>query len=354
MEANEKILPNFVQYSKGISSVLSIDKQNCFIVYNGNFNVLEIIDIDKIEIKEATPGFSGSKYFTDNKSFIWSKQGRGFYSIDLSTKKTKHIIVSHDGDSEIRQTFIIDPQKQLFYIEQLTIGMTTDRSYSKYYIYDFTKDEIVFTSDKFKGNHYPLTNNSMLMSEFFEKTKVKWYVTDLKMMKKIENDLTNKLTELQFSITVDEQSYNLKKHFMLGLSEIKNPLSGLYDMYTVNWNNEMKDVKAAPLTFQIPNDYLLTGSCFFSSDGAWLKTRFSPQPDGIPVTVFFNINDKYPQGLSLPVFGGNTVLENPGCFVNHTKFGPLYVEMDSDHENVLLIYRLNDCFEILRKKAVGK
>ena len=352
MEMDGKIIPQFLLTKKNVYSLLGNDIPNSFIIFDGNFELMSLIDLEKIEEKGTIPGFPGQNYYSDYHSLLWSKQGRGFYAVDLESKKVEHIIVSHDGDSEIRNTFVINPAKKIFYIEQLTL---TETGKGKFFIYDYSNNSIQFTSNRFDGMHFPFTDSSLLWIEFYDQTKVRWHITDLEMQNVKENDLTKKLTELQIIVDDHEINYNTSHRIMFGWSDLSNLVNpDVTPFYLIRWDVAMKDIKTEPIIMQLPNGHNISQMCRISPDGKWLKTTATPKGDGQKISIFYNLNDKYPQGLSLPVFGGNTVLENPGCFVNHTKLGPLYVEMDSDHENVLLIYKLNDCFEILRKKAVGK
>jgi hypothetical protein len=50
--------------------------------------------------------------------------------------------------------------------------------------------------------------------------------------------------------------------------------------------------------------------------------------------------------------GGISDRRAPGAFVNHTELGPLYVEMNREHDRIVMVYKLNDGLNYLKSKGL--
>ena len=74
----------------------------------------------------------------------------------------------------------------------------------------------------------------------------------------------------------------------------------------------------------------------------------------VPRLIIYHVNDKYPQGLSLPVMCGFSSEGSPGAFMQHEEWGPCYVEQDMEYDDKLFVYKLNEGLELLARQAVNK
>ncbi|MDD5673343.1 MAG: hypothetical protein PHC61_04215 [Chitinivibrionales bacterium] len=351
----ERIIPDVIQQKNGVVSVLSINEPNSFVVINGKMEI-ELVTINTLESitsKLIHSGFPGDKYFSDPEhGFIWAIMGRGFYALDIKTKQYGYVVVSYDGDSKVDNTFLIDSGKKTFFVGCWYV-MDEGKSYAEYDLFDLVKNEIGFTSQKYKGYSLPYSEDSFLLEKFLGGPKIEWAICDFKSQKETKNALTNKLTDLNFKINLFFKPYNLNKRMLLGFNNDTTPTKFL----SARWDSGLEDIKVEPFTIQIPEKYFLSKCFNISPDGNWAKTTANHEDSKQEELIFYNIKDKYPQGLSLPIFGGYTGLETPGAFVNHSTLGPLYVEMDYDHPNVLFIYKLNDGLKLLQSgvaKTAGK
>jgi hypothetical protein len=114
----------------------------------------------------------------------------------------------------------------------------------------------------------------------------------------------------------------------------------------------MSEVKIEPLILQIPPNGGFEDVWQFSDDGEWLSaTYWELHPVEKQTIVFFSVNDKFPQGISMPVFGEETYFQKNGCFLNHSELGPLYLDRSPLNENALNIYKLNDVYKVLANTA---
>ena len=56
----------------------------------------------------------------------------------------------------------------------------------------------------------------------------------------------------------------------------------------------------------------------------------------------------------MPIMCGFTTDGNPGAFMQHEEWGPCYVEQDSEYDNKLFVYKLNEGLKILAEQALNK
>ena len=134
----------------------------------------------------------------------------------------------------------------------------------------------------------------------------------------------------------------------------QNRINGKATFFTVRWSEDFEEVKAEPIILQRPKG-LLDSSFFFSRDGNWGKTHWidPPGPLEVPRLLLYHIDDKYPQGLSMPIICGYSGDESPGAFMQHETWGPCYVEQDNKYPDKLFVYKLNEGLELLAKQALN-
>jgi len=68
--------------------------------------------------------------------------------------------------------------------------------------------------------------------------------------------------------------------------------------------------------------------------------------------LLYHVDERYENGLSLPMYCGSSSKEESGAFVEHDKWGPLYVmtEDRKNGESVLLVFKLNDGLKYLERR----
>jgi hypothetical protein len=118
----------------------------------------------------------------------------------------------------------------------------------------------------------------------------------------------------------------------------------------------------------VPLDYLVP-------EGKWLS-HFSLSPDGTWATtfmggyrgmydelldkrVFFHLDDKYPNGISMPIFTSNydTYHWDYGSFVNHPVHGMSFVEkaekkVDGRERQYLRLYKMDDVLAEINRQLL--
>jgi hypothetical protein len=115
----------------------------------------------------------------------------------------------------------------------------------------------------------------------------------------------------------------------------------------------MEDITIEPILLQMPKEVYMSSLFEFSPDGNWVKTLIEGKNDVLEMNelMFYNVNSNYPQHLSMPILCGYTKDLNPGAFMNHSEWGPCYVELDVDYPDKLFVFKLNDGLKLLAGEA---
>ena len=160
------------------------------------------------------------------------------------------------------------------------------------------------------------------------------------------------MTKLQIDVWDRTKTLHLGQRMMLGCVEIGSTLT----YFSTRWKEDLNDFNIEPLTFQIPDKTVVYANFAFSTNGNWVATLGQKETGmyKIPELFIYNVNGKYPKGLSAPIRCGYTKDLNPGTFMDHSKFGPLYIEQDTDFPKKLFIYKLTDGLKLLSEMVTGK
>ena len=349
------ILPNF----KPIEEILGINKQNYLAAINkkGEFCLLEIdeagVIIDMNPIIHSFPSDFGSSYHSDNEhNVLWQIEGRGFTVLDIKTEATGDCIVSYNADDKVLNSFLVDADNKIFLIDMSRLDRNTLCSIKGflYVLYDLNKNKIIFESPIYGGTVYPFNNNLLFCEYIGEKhDMLKWYIIDFYLDNKKENKLTKKLTKMQIKAWDRSKTIHTGRRMMLGTSR----LSGSLEYFSIRWDEDFEDIRIEPIILQKPNGKRISSRFEFSPDGNWVKTlKFADS--GVtfpPELIIYHVGEVYPQGLSMPILCGYTKEINTGAFMNHSEWGPCYVELDYEFNNKLFVYKLNDGLKILAEQA---
>jgi hypothetical protein len=153
---------------------------------------------------------------------------------------------------------------------------------------------------------------------------------------------------------IDEKLLHQGKRLLFAWSYIDR--MGPTQRVIARWDENLDNVSINPLLLQMRDTktVLYEGPYHISGNGNWLKgKRFYPQTQpNFEELVVYHLQDYYPQGMSMPVSLGYTN-NDPGAFFNHGTLGPCYIEQPLARDGILLIYKLNDAVEILKRQALS-
>jgi len=351
----KRLKPVIIKTNFQILDVESIGIPGCLATTSkkSEFALLHIDEAGTITVDPVVPGFPGKlgqNLITDGvHNAIWMTRGRGFYVLDMETKKTGHIIVSNNGNDSISTTYLFDPEKKHFFIKV----MPPYPVQFYYILYDLFENKEVINSKQYNGRLYPYTKGNFLFCEFTGDNNeiVSWKIVDKEFNVIETNNLTDKLTEFQIDVYPRTKAFHMQKRIMFGTSRPMEKLT----FYTVVWDEDLEDVKIEPIILQIPKKTKLQELVEFSPDGAWMKSvarSVGGQFLNPPELVIYHVGDMYPQHLSMPIMCGYTKKGNDGAFMNHPEWGPCYVELDYEFRNKLFVYKLDDGLKLLAEQAI--
>jgi hypothetical protein len=350
-----KITPDTIFPDCRISSLTDFNEPNSFAIVNGSneYAIAKIGPDGQFESNPIVQGFPGENtdnFCSDDKGeLVWGNSGRGLNIVDAKTKKTATPIVSYDGDEAPINAFIIDKSAPRLLVEIVHYGLGLDKATSFFKSLDFPSGAIGEQSKNFDGFLMPITTKRFLWCELLKHNKVQWQWTDVSLENREQDTLTEQLTKKQIIVWGHGRSFNFEKRIMIGYSQA-NDSQEIY--HSIRWAPGMKDIKIEPLLLQCPLENSYLDDWYFSADYQWIKTAVLNRATNTYSIVFYNINENYPQSVSMPIIGTETDRLAKGAFVQHSTFGTIYVEKDVNHENVLLAYKLNDALEYLKKVAV--
>jgi hypothetical protein len=360
---DRKIIPEIVQYKDEVANVLEVNIPNSFILVDIGITskIIQISDDYELKVVETLPGPFGDEHQSDplNK-VIWAKYGRQFSAYDIVSKKSGTVVASHDGDEAILSMNLLDPVKKIFAIDIVHYTFNVAESPKWYILYDLLNDTIIYKSPPYDGFIIPFSIGNLLFVESVCDSTMKyigqnWQSTDFYLKKQPNNELMKRLNESKIQIYPRLSNlFSLQRNIFIG-SQVHSLGRFSEDIQcSIRWKPDFTDIKIEPLTIQIPAGYYLSEYMKFSGSGDWLKTTVEKKGDmnHVEMITFLQTNNAYPQGLSFPIIGGITGTHTPGAFVNHTTLGPLYIEKDEKHPTVLLIYKLNDGLEYLKKIGI--
>jgi hypothetical protein len=360
---DRKIIPEIVHFKDEVANILEVNIPNSLVLVDmgSTCKIIQISDDYELKIVETLPGPFGEEHQSDpSDNVLWAKNGRQFSAYDIVSKKTGTFVASHDGDEAILAMTLVEPIKKIFAVEVIHYAFKVAQSPVYYVLFDLLNDTIIYKSPLFDGSLAPFKNDTMLFIEaILDSNKnfigQKWQKTDLHLSKYSDNELITQLNKNKIQISLEHSNrISLSKQIMIAQKRyITNSLYPFIEC-SIRWKPDFTDIKIEPLTIQIPAGYYLSEYMKFSGSGDWLKTTVEKKGDmnHVEMITFLQTNNAYPQGLSFPIIGGVTGTHTPGAFVNHTTLGPLYIEKDEKHPTVLLIYKLNDGLEYLKKIGI--
>lgn len=353
----KRLKPIKINSFRKISGISGIARQDHLAGINGKgeFITIQIDHKLKAHLKTVVPKFppfDGWELKSDNEyNFIWKTRGRGLYALDIETQKTGHCISSNNGNDKVVNTQLIDPENKIFMIELSRLGPgLSGLAGFIYVLYDLNRDKIIFESEIYAAHTYRLNDQYNFHCDILGKDHdiLKWYLID-KSNKKIENKLTQKMTDMQINIWPKTKGISVKQKMMIGTSKtIKNAY------FSIRWDEKFEEIKIEPIIRQRPDGNFMDEAFEFSGDGKWIKTLRFPFNNGRempPELMFFHVSDNYPQGLSQPILCGFTWHDTPGAFMDHSKLGMCYVQLSGDH--TLNVYVLNEGLRILGEESLG-
>jgi hypothetical protein len=344
-----QIKPIKIKAKRSISAAASLKYPNKFACLSGGleFTLADLDDKLQVSfnvIQEDIPGSAYSGVFGADETgkFMWCKSGwREAIIIDTESKKVIQKMASYSGNTFISAFVPVVGKDNFVYVSVVDAGERP----SKFSVFDFTQESPVANIAKL---YYSLIlirkSDSCLIVSYDENNQKIWInatlsKTDISFLP--DDNLTKELTKNQIQYRAHQRAYNFGRNIIIG--DIKS------EPFSIRWNSDKTDIKIEPIILQRPKPDMFLESWEFSLDGDWCMNKcirnWNTEKEYISI-VFYKVDNAFPNGLSMPIYGGLTSEDNKGCFINHDALGPLYLDIPPSGDPV--IYKLNQIPELLK------
>lgn len=358
----DMIIPEIPESPCVFSETISLLEKNRFACIVGcEFGFGVLTEDLKLTFDPIKQGFSNDAVGTlgadENGLMIWGKQGYcGFLAIDTKTKDTVDFIPSvwDSYGKDVYRAYLTGLPKQilLFHLNSQNINLG-------YMLYDFTNKKNLFIPTDSSTTPVGREYHKIAKITYLIETGLdvcSWYIADLTEQGFInwrKNKLTDSLSQKNFrsSNWTRSSCFHAKNRMLIGRVIIAS--SSYYVI--VRWDEEYSEIRIEPLKMQCPSEYSFSKCNWtFSLDGHWLfttarKVHSETGQFDDPELVFYHVDPKYPQGISPPVFAGKTGETVYGCFIDHSKLGMVFLDIQTGHD-LALVYKMSDMLPIIAKK----
>jgi hypothetical protein len=293
---------------------------------------------------------------------IISKSARRFHLADIAARKTKsfapYLTNRHDESAPI----LMDGSEGLMIFPYYWLGDYSGR-FNFFVVYNYRTDKIIAENrtDEDMRLEYPLDSENLIAFTRRPPLPKEDYIYNWRTGERTENDLTKTTTKLDASLTLEPLiNINLRKRFLFSdIRTFEKPSCG-----KITWEEGFKDVKAVPLGYLIPKDKWVD-DFLLSPDGQW-ATCFIGGYRGLfkellEKRVFFHLDDRYPNGISMPVFADGYYEYHwySGVFVRHPVHGMCFAEEKLKEENgrerrYLRLHKMDDVLAEINRQLLEK
>jgi hypothetical protein len=357
---DKKLMPEIATSDCPIDAAASINIPNKFAcVDGGSFayaTVGENYTITCQKIIDKFPGTSVADFQADESgSLMWGREGyRGLFALSVPDNITINTV---PADGNLYGGIPLVARNSFLLLANMEPGGFGEDANNSFFIaFDMKTGKRLYDNQKagpFLNNLYQLSGNHFLGEEWKSDKKPGSYsnwcwidVNEDGFSKTQTDPFTEMLTQKKIKTGWEKlKRVDFNKRFLIGRI-VTSPLD---QFVSVRWKADFKDVKVDSLILQCSTKLGFGDYWNLSPDGNWLCVKASvlDAEDRKHILIFYNVDDKYPQGLSMPVYGGYTAIPGDGCFVNHSVLGPLYIDFSSDTK-AMLIYKLIDAIALLK------
>jgi len=263
-----------------------------------------------------------------------SKSARRFHVADITTKKTKSFVPYLTGKHLEYYPMLIDGNEGLLLFPYIGIGygIESPSDTNFFVMYNYKTDTI---SEKLGETNedrilvYPLDSENLIGFKNRYPLPREVYIYNWRTGEQTENELTRTLTRLDVNFTFEPRvNISLKKRFMFIELNSRGERS---KWAKITWEEGYKEVKVIPIDYLTPvgrwlNDF------FLSPDEQWATLFIGGyreiSDELLEKRVFFHLDDRYPNGISMPVFadGYYEYHWEQGAFVKHPVYGMCFAE----------------------------
>jgi hypothetical protein len=269
---------------------------------------------------------------------------------------------------------LLDPNEGLIAHQYSLNRNRTDVGVSNY-IYNYKTDTFVYKTPDLnnENQHEHAVFMSIVMDDQYILSYMQYYdeqdldrydyfLYDWRNGKKIRNDLTETLNKNN-SYIYKQNNINLNRRVLFAYNSEDRRNRKLIK---ISWDENYSNVQVADMSNLLQEIYkkysISPLNILISSDGSWVTAQvtdlsdWNPNADNrgfIDTRIFFHIDNKYPNGISMPVFidseetRDNTNNED-GVFVQHPVYGMCYAQKwQIKRKNYLRLYKMDDVLTVI-------
>jgi hypothetical protein len=260
-----------------------------------------------------------------------------FYIADTVSKKTKEFAPLMWWAFSANIPVVLDAENGI-----INISYSATEAYERQpdsqpcynVIYDARNDQILYRSPEAGENislYFPITPE-LIWSERrnkdgeWEDIFYNWKTKEI-----IENELITKYNRLGAGgIFSRYENINLKERYLFANLPVPGQIADGKKI-KITWDENYEDVKVIPLDYLIPEGKRLD-DFYISADGKWasnfMKGYIGYYGEYLSKRVFFHLDGRYPNGISMPVFVDDYYKKSTGfgTFVEHPEYGMCFAE----------------------------
>jgi hypothetical protein len=242
------------------------------------------------------------------------------------------------------------------------------------FIYNYKTDTMVYqTPDPFtrqQGNNiymqFRIDDDYMFSYIATHKEEEGWKYDNFFYDWKKDEITRNGLTEFlnQNNIYVYDNCVHLGRRYLF--ANVRDRERENYNkLIKIDWDEGYSNVRVTDMSYLFQDFYKKGYSIsrldiIISSDGSWVTTKITDFSDFnsyddhfVDTRVFFHMDNKYPNGISMPIFSDGKETEDNtdrdrGAFVRHPVYGMCYArEWHSKGGLYLRLYKMNDVLTVI-------
>ncbi|MCL2801957.1 MAG: hypothetical protein FWD28_09400 [Treponema sp.] len=306
-------------------------------------------------------------------SVITSTSGKAAFIADINNGITKSHIPMLTWVHRDPRLILIDPEEGLVAHQYILNRNDNDVGVSNY-VYNYKTDTFVYkTPDLNSQNQHEhavfMSNN---IDEKFILSYIKTYENgrlvydyffyDWRNGERVKNELTETLKQ-NFSYVYTNNVINLNGRFLFAYNSEDRRNQKLIK---ISWDENYSNVQVKDLSNLLNEIYRLRYNInclniIISQCGSWVTaqvTDYSERSNDynnrfITTRIFFHMDDKYPNGMSIPIFSNdNERIENTrnydGAFVQHPIYGMCYAQnWRRNGRNYLRLYKMDTVLTVI-------
>jgi len=301
-----------------------------------------------------------------------SRVNKAFFIADIVSKKTKKYGPLYQWRFHESFPEVLDAENGIICFRYYaTGGYKEQHSYN--IIYDVKNDKVLYESPKDGEENsfiFPFSTELILCGKYFldeiqdtwftKWTREKYFLYNWKTKEIFQNELTKfltgneKATILSYGENIDLKGRYMFADFPVPMEYIGNKKA------KITWDENYENVKVIPLDFLIHEGQWLC-DFYISPDGKWATVDIGESSvyDDDYQTIFFHLDSRYPNGMSIPIFteGYGKHHFGGGAFFEHPEYGwcfavEKYKEDDNGNNKLYLrLYKMSDVLEEINRNA---